>query len=322
MKPIRYHVRHDTHYHYDQPVGESHQLLRLSPRDLAWQTCVSHRIDIDPGPVRVQTRLDGFGNAVQALHFHADHDHLSVRAEAWIELRPRPHVALADSPPWTAVRDGLRYKSGLAVSEAALNASAFLFESSFVRVKRDFADYARADFTDGTPLLVGVDGLMRRIFSEFTFDPDATDVSTPVTTVFAERRGVCQDFAHFMLSCLRSLGLAARYMSGYILTRPPQGGKRLIGADATHAWIAVYCPRNGWVEFDPTNAIRPDLEHITIGWGRDFADISPMRGVIIGGGGHKPAIAVTVVPEDEFTELYTDAELPMLDLEPRRARSG
>ncbi len=314
MSTIRYHIRHDTHYHYDQPVGESHQLLRLELRELPWQQCIATHVEISPEPQRNRDFIDAFGNAVRAVHFEVEHDALLVRSEAWVELTPRPAQALEESPPWESVRDGLLYQAGQMVTAESLEASRFRFESGHVRIKRDFADYALKDFTPGTPLLVGTDRLMRRIFSEFKFDPQATDTTTPVTQVFEKKRGVCQDFAHFMISCLRSIGLAARYMSGYILTRPPAGKKRLIGADATHAWVAVYCPGAGWVEFDPTNAIQPNLEHITIGWGRDFSDISPMRGVIIGGGAHEPVIAVTVVPEEEFTELYTDAELPALDL--------
>ncbi len=309
---VRYHIRHDTRYRYDQPVGESRQLLRLTPRELPWQHTCAHRLDIAPEPARRQAFVDGLGNLVETLHFERDHDALFIRAESWVELRQRDLPALADSPPWETVREMLEYRAGRGFDEARLEACGYLFESRHVRVKREFADYAAADFAAGAPLLVGVNRLMRRIFDEFTFDPEATDVSTPVTEVFEHRRGVCQDFAHFMLSCLRSLGLPARYVSGYLLTRPPPGKARLVGADATHAWVAVYCPGHGWVDFDPTNALMPDLEHITIGWGHDFADVSPLRGVILGGGEHEPEIAVTVVPEDEFHTLYGSAELPGL----------
>jgi transglutaminase-like putative cysteine protease len=316
MSPLRYHVRHDTLYRYDQPVGESRQLLRLTPRELPWQHCVAHRIEVVPEPGRVTDFRDSFGNAVRALHFESDHDTLAIRAESWVEITPRAPPSLAASVPWETVRDTLAYDANRRMTPEALEASAFLFESSDVRIKRDFADYAAKNFAPGAPLLRAVDGLMRRIHREFTFDPEATEVSTPVTQVFAQRRGVCQDFAHFMISCVRSMGLAARYVSGYLLTQPPPGKRRLVGADATHAWVAVYCPPLGWVDFDPTNAVLPAREHITIGWGRDFSDVSPLRGVILGGGGHEPEIAVTVVPEDEFTELYTDAELPALSLFP------
>lgn len=312
MSPVhaRYHIRHDTLYRYDQPVGESRQLLRLSPRQLPWQQVVDHQIEVRPLPTRIETFDDAFGNPVRALHLEADHDELFVRAESWVDVFARPAIELEDSPPWESVRDGLAYRAGHFLDADTLQACGFLFESSHIRIKREFSDWAEACFTPQRPLLSATHALMLRIFEEFEFDPEATDVSTPVTEVFEHRRGVCQDFAHFMLSCLRSLGLAARYMSGYLLTRPPPGKPRLIGADATHAWVSVFCPGHGWIEFDPTNGIRPALEHITLGWGRDFNDVSPMRGVILGGGGHEPEIAVTVVPEDDFGSVYGD-KLPL-----------
>jgi transglutaminase-like putative cysteine protease len=319
MNPVRYHVRHDTIYHYDQPVGESHQLLRVTPRDLPWQKCVAHHIEVTPEPTRSQDFVDNFGNVVRTLHFEDDHDELIIRADSWVEIEPRPTPVLAASPRWEVVREQLAYHPDRHLAPANLDATAFLFESSDIRLKRDFAKYAARDFVRRTPLLVAVDGLMRRIHEDFTFDPKATDVSTPVTEVFAKRRGVCQDFAHLMISCLRSTGVAARYVSGYLLTRPPPGRPRLIGADATHAWVSVFCAELGWVDFDPTNAVLPDCEHITIGWGRDFTDVSPLRGVILGGGEHEPGIAVTVVPEDEFTELYSDTDRPVPNLLPDRA---
>lgn len=313
---IRYHIRHDTRYDYDYPVGESHQILRLTPRGLPWQHILQHQLDIDPVPTQQHRFTDTFGNIVDALHFEADHQNLFVRSDCWVELQAIPPLDLATSPPWERVRDQLRYTAGRTLSRELLDANAFLFESTYARVKREFAEYASGCFAPGIPLLQATDALMEKIFTEFIFDPTATDVTTPVAEVFANRRGVCQDFAHFMISCLRSLGLAARYMSGYLLTRPPAGKKRLIGADATHAWVSVYCPGSGWVDFDPTNNIQPRLEHITIGWGRDFSDVSPMRGVILGGGGHEPAIEVTVVPESEYAELYGEALQTALDFRP------
>lgn len=313
MSAIRYHIRHDTVYKYDQPVGESRQLLRLTPRALPRQRVLSHRIEISPMPERDDRFLDAFGNEVRAIHIEDDHAALSVRAESWVELAPLPELELELSRPWEALQQRLVYRAGRLLDADELAASAFLFESNHVRVKREFADYASDCFAPGTPVLLGVRELMEKIFDEFTFDPQATDVSTPVTKVFETRRGVCQDYAHFMLSCLRSMGLPARYVSGYLLTRPPPGKPRLIGADATHAWVSVYCPELGWVDFDPTNDLLPDLEHITLGWGRDFGDISPMRGVLLGGGIHEPEIAVTVVPEEDFASVYGDD----LKLEPR-----
>lgn len=318
MNPVRYHVRHDTLYRYEYPVRESHQLLRLEPRELPWQHRASHRLEVSPQPVREQVFEDSFGNRVHAMHFETDHDVLSVRSEAWVEVHPRPPADTRSGMAWEEAREALRYRAGVRMAPATLGATPFLFESADVRIKRAFAEYAAPSFTPGRPLTAACDELMRRIHAEFVFDPGATEVSTPVMEVFEKRRGVCQDFAHMMIACLRSLGLATRYVSGYLLTRPPPGRKRLVGADATHAWVSVFAPGHGWFDLDPTNAVWPSLEHITIGWGRDFSDISPMRGVLLGGGAHEPEISVTVVPEDEFVELYTDAGAPGLDLLPRR----
>ncbi|MDR2032909.1 MAG: transglutaminase family protein [Azoarcus sp.] len=303
----RYLIRHDTRYRYDQPVGESRQLMRLRPRELPRQHCLSHVLEITPWPQRGEEYIDGFGNTVCSLHFEHEHDLLSVRAESLVEIAPFIPPVPSASPPWEQVRDELAYRAGRRLDAAHLEAAGFLFESRHVRIKREFAEYAHADFPAATPLLAGVDRLMRRIHHEFTYDPEATDISTPVTEVLVLRRGVCQDFAHLMLSCLRSLGLAARYVSGYLLTHPPAGRERLVGADATHAWVSVFCPGADWVDFDPTNARLPTNEHVTLGWGRDFADISPLRGVILGGGDHEPEIAVTMVPETERAVLYPAA---------------
>ena len=165
-----------------------------------------------------------------------------------------------------------------------------------MHLKNTFVEFSESCFPPGVPLLLGVQALMQKIFSEFTFDAEATQVATPLVEVLERRRGVCQDFAHLMLACLRSRGLAARYISGYLLTQPPPGQPRLIGADASHAWVSVFCPVAGWVDFDPTNNVQPALEHITLAWGRDFSDVSPLRGVILGGGSHDPEVRVTVMP--------------------------
>lgn len=310
--PLRYHVLHDTAYYYDQPVGESRQLVRLTPRPLAWQTCLAHRLEIQPEPSRMDEFVDGFGNPVRSLHLEADHDQLLIRAESWLELQARQLQDPADSPEWESVRELLAYRAERRFAPETLGATVFKFESTHVRVKREFAQYTLEVFGPGRPLLDGVMALMERIHEEFTFDPEATDVSTPVTEVFATKRGVCQDFSHFMVSCLRSIGLSARYVSGYLLTRPPPGKPRLVGADATHAWVSVFCPEQGWVDFDPTNNLQPNLEHLTVGWGRDFADVSPLRGVILGGGDHEPEISVTVVPEQEFDLVYGGEAVPDL----------
>jgi len=306
MNLATYHIRHETSYQYSVSVRLSHQLLRLTPRFLPWQTCLSHAINIAPSPTKVNMFIDSFGNALQSFSLDQDHSSLEVQAESWVEIAHRPLPQA--TPLWQQAVAALSYRAGQRLSPERLEASRFLFESSHVRIKREFARYAAQCFAPDASLFDGIATLMTRIFSEFTFDPLATTVSTPVTEVFARKRGVCQDYAHFMLSCLRSLGLAARYVSGYLLTQPAPGQARLIGADASHAWVSVYCPGNDdepgyWIDADPTNGIFPDVSHITLGWGRDFLDISPLRGVLIGGGQQTMEVAVTVMPAEEMPGL-------------------
>lgn len=293
---IRYHVIHETSYSYDSPVSLSQQQLHLTPRDCPWQSSITHQILVEPEPAFARLRLDHFANPVRLFAIEAPHSRLVVRADSIIEVRPHlPASGLAESPPWEEVRKALAY----GVAPVLLEAHRFQFESPYVRVKHEFSDFARSCFTPNRPLFEAVKALMNHIYDEFEFDPKATTVSTPVLKLLEERKGVCQDFAHLMLACLRSLGLAARYVSGYLLTTPPPGKPRLVGADASHAWVSVYCPGTdggSWVDFDPTNNLLPDTQHITLAWGRDFGDVSPLRGVILGGDSHELEVAVTVLP--------------------------
>ncbi|SDH16724.1 transglutaminase family protein [Propionivibrio dicarboxylicus] len=299
MDIARYHVIHETRYDYESPVSLSRQLLHLTPRACPWQRSIAHEIVIAPTPGVDRVRVDSFGNPVRQFAIEAPHGSLLVRAESRIEVRSRRLDATAfAAPEWESVRDRLAY----GVLPVELEASIYLFESPYTRVKREFAAYAAPSFTPGRPLLDAVRDLMQRVFRDFRYDAGATTVATPVLTVLEQRRGVCQDFAHLMISCLRSLGLSARYVSGYLLTRPPPGKPRLVGADASHAWLSVFCPDVSggiWVDFDPTNNVLPDREHITVAWGRDFGDVSPLRGVILGGDAHQPEVAVTVLPYEE-----------------------
>ena len=295
MSRAQYRILHDTLYRYSAPVSLSQQLVHLWPRALPWQRCASRELAISPEPTRRVDGLDAFGNPLTRLAFERPHDELQVRARLQVEVLPRPVFALADSPAWEEVCLGLAY-SGRPLDAAQLEAARFRFESPYVHLKQAFAAYADDCFRPGRPLLRAVQALMEKVFDEFTYDAGATQVATPLSQVLEERRGVCQDFAHLMLACLRSKGLAARYVSGYLLTTPPPGQPRLIGADASHAWISVWCPTQGWIDFDPTNNMRPALEHITLAWGRDFGDVSPLRGVILGGGIHDPEVSVTVMP--------------------------
>ncbi|EXI74929.1 MAG TPA: transglutaminase family protein [Candidatus Accumulibacter phosphatis] len=323
--PARYHILHETSYRYESPVSLSRQLLHLTPRDCNWQRCLEHRISVSPQPTAERERHDCFGNVVRELALEFPHDSLSVHAESTVEVvphlpreaaaalarstaaavvasgAPRTPGYLSASPAWERVRDLLAYGA----QPVLLDAACYQFESPYVRVKHEFVTYAGSCFTPRRPVLEAVQALMSRIYHEFEFDPEATTVATPVLEVLAQKRGVCQDFAHLMLSCLRSQGLAARYVSGYLLTHPPPGQPRMVGADASHAWVSVFCPElegGRWVDFDPTNNLLPDTQHITLAWGRDFADVSPLRGVILGGDAHELAVAVTVTPLSEACE--------------------
>ncbi|MEJ7138030.1 transglutaminase family protein [Amphibiibacter pelophylacis] len=297
-RAARYSVLHDTSYTYDGAVSLSQQVLHLTPRASPWQQTEALALDILPVPTWREDAQDAFGNPLTRLGFYAPHESLTIRSAMTVRLASRPLAqAYAGDMPWQTLRDRMAY-SGHAPQEGDLQASRFLFESPHIRIKQELAAYAAPSFPPGQGVLLGAYDLMMRMFTGFIFDPQATTVSTPVMETLAARRGVCQDFAHLMIACLRSIGLPARYVSGYLLTHPPEGQPRLIGADASHAWVAVYLPGapGGWVDLDPTNGLLPDLEHITLGWGRDFSDVSPQRGVILGGGRHEPLVAVTVTP--------------------------
>jgi len=292
-----YQIFHDTHYHYDSPVSLAQQLAHLWPRACTWQRCTAQALLISPEPTTRRDELDVFGNPLTRLAFERPHDELLVNAQLTVEVLGRPVLDFNQSPAWEETRNALTYSSQ-PLSPQLLEACRYRFESPYVHLKRNFVDFSESCFPPGRPLLLGVQALMEKIFSEFTFDAEATQVATPLVEVLERRRGVCQDFAHLMLACVRSRGLAARYISGYLLTQPPPGQPRMIGADASHAWVSVFCPVLGWVDFDPTNNVQPALEHITLAWGRDFSDVSPLRGVILGGGNHDPEVRVTVMPLD------------------------
>ena len=290
-----YQIFHDTCYHYDSPVSLAQQLAHLWPRECSWQRCTQRQLLISPQPSARRDELDVFGNPLTRLAFERPHDELQVNARLTVEVLARPLLDFNQSPAWELTRNALTYSSQPLPAEL-LEACRYRFQSPYVHLKRSFVEFSQSCFPPGQPLMLGVQALMQKIFSEFTFDAEATQVATPLVEVLERRRGVCQDFAHLMLACLRSRGLAARYISGYLLTRPPPGQPRLIGADASHAWVSVFCPVLGWVDFDPTNNVQPALEHITLAWGRDFSDVSPLRGVILGGGSHDPEVRVTVMP--------------------------
>lgn len=285
---MRLSVVHETHYVYSSPVVLSQQLLHLAPRALPWQACHAHRLSIEPTPGELGERDDFFGNPTSLLLIAAPHEELLVRAASTLSVAPREQAALArPRSPWEAARD-----------QAPAEAPTFLYESPHVETWRELTDYAARSFPAGRAALEGAMDLSSRIHLDFQFDKASTTVSTPLREVMKRRRGVCQDFAHLMIGALRGLGLAARYVSGYLLTDPPPGRPRLVGADASHAWVSVYCGKGaGWVDLDPTNDRVVDDEHVTLAWGRDFGDVTPMRGVILGGGDQELKVRVTVAPD-------------------------
>lgn len=295
MRSARYHLIHETRVRYSSPVSLSQHLLHLTPRATPTQRVEDFRLTVSPEPQSLQTHEDWFGNATTWLALREPHRELCLIAAGTVEVLEAGARAAQPGPAWEEVAALLAAFPSPAPREALECA----LPSEQVPVLDELRLWALASFTPRRPLIEACRALMARIHREFAFDPGASTVATPVADTFRRRRGVCQDFALLMLSALRSLGLAARYLSGYILTHPAPGQPRLIGADASHAWVEVWCPGLGWAGFDPTNALEPGLEHIVLGWGRDFADVSPTRGVILGGAAHELAVRVTVMPAGE-----------------------
>jgi transglutaminase-like putative cysteine protease len=287
-----YRVRHRTTYSYEDPVSVSHHLVRLTPRNLPGQFCRDTRLIIVPAPPATTSHTDYFGNTQTFFTLQEPHDSLIVEADSELEVHTIQRPNFAGSPPWETVVESLAGDN----SEEGLDAYQFVFGSQRVTASRELADYARDAFLAGRPLLEAVLELMRKIHRDFKFDTKATEVTTPVQAFFQKRRGVCQDFAHLQIACIRSLGLPARYISGYLRTLPPIGRPRLVGADASHAWCSAWCPGAGWVDFDPTNNCVPEDGHITVAWGRDYSDVSPIHGVLLGGAKHTLKVGVDVMP--------------------------
>ena len=285
-------VTHETRYRYTPPVRTAQHMAHLAPRDGPAQRVLSHRLAVSPSPAAsVQTR-DAFGNTRTFFSLHTAHDELVVSAQSIVETQPV--VPLASTIVWEAVRERLHYRRGATYDAAA----EFAFASPQVPRHPDFAAYAGPSFPPGRPLLEAARDLMQRIHADFEYHTEATDVTTPALEALGLRQGVCQDFAHVMLGCLRSVGLPARYVSGYLLTVPPPGQTRLVGSDASHAWVSVHVPgaAGGWVDFDPTNCRTPGEDYVTVAIGRDYSDVSPLRGVIHGGARHELQVGVTVTP--------------------------
>ncbi|MGR8933574.1 MAG: transglutaminase family protein [Gammaproteobacteria bacterium] len=289
---MNYRICHTTVYEYSGQVGLCQNLARLQPRQFMRQQCEFSRLDISPYPVDYCEREDFFGNRVAYFAIQQPHAKLTVAATSLVSVAPLQSVAkLSLSETWEQVRDRLQAGD---LNDEILEARQYILDSPMVMTSPELAEYGRRSFVPDCPLITAVQELMRRIYDDFTYDPEFTTIATPLSDVLLHRRGVCQDFAHLAIGCLRSYGLAARYVSGYIETVPPEGVERLIGADASHAWFSVFVPGFGWLDFDPTNNQLPEEQHITLAWGRDYADVTPLKGIAYGGGSHKLSVSVDV----------------------------
>lgn len=289
---MRYRVRHETEYAYDQPVDLGRHMLHLLPRPLPWQNVVSATLSADPLPTTREQGVDHFGNLVTWMAIDRPHAAFRLALEAVVEVEfPTPPAAEA-TPPWEQVA-----AAALAGGPDGWQAAEFAFGSPLAPADEGAGAYAARSFPPGRPVLAGLLELTARIRREFTFKPGVTTISTPVSRVLAQRAGVCQDFTHLMIAGLRSLGLPARYVSGYLRTRPPPGQAPRQGADQSHAWVGCWLgPQLGWVDLDPTNDLVVRDEHVVLAWGRDYGDISPVRGIILGGGSHAVTVGVDLAP--------------------------
>jgi transglutaminase-like putative cysteine protease len=287
---MNYHITHRTLYEYAAPVSVSYHVARLEPLITAAQAREIFSLQIFPEPALRKARTDYFGNQLCFFAVQEIHSRLEIISSSRVTVRAEKPAQNESAAAWESVAEMFRDP----VSPEVVEPYEFVFDSPQIRASLELFDYARESFGKETPLIAGARDLTRRIFTDFKFDPRATTVATPLEEVWEKRRGVCQDFAHLGIACLRSLGLPARYVSGYLRTRPPEGRPRLAGADASHAWFSVFSPGNGWIDFDPTNNIQPASEHITLAYGRDFGDVSPVAGILTGGGRHDVKVFVDV----------------------------
>jgi transglutaminase-like putative cysteine protease len=291
---VSYRIRHRTSYAYANDVVHAHQMLHLVPRPAPYQECREHSIAIEPQVSRTRSEVDAFGNLVTRVEFDRPHRCLDVLSDMEVEVYARPALPARDTLPWEEAAALLDYR-GVGPAREQLDACRYRHESPHVRIKRLFTDYAEDCFPPGEPILAAAIALMNRLHADLEYAPGETTIATPLVEVLERRRGVCQDFAHLMIACLRSRGLAARYVSGYVRQLPhPTDPTAPLGAGASHAWIAVQAPPFGWVELDPTNDKFVGTDHVAVAFGRDFGDVSPLRGVILGGGKHSLEVSVRI----------------------------
>lgn len=286
---MKYQITHKTIYNYIAPVVQSHHILHLSPRTVPHQNIISHTLIIDPAPASRIDFIDYNQNPTANVTIEQDHSTLQFHAQSQIEIISTP-PKITTSPAWEAI-------ANTAAALGDLEILPYTCWSRLTPPSKEILDYCYQSFAPGRPIHEAALDLTARIFKEFTFDNAATDISTPISEVLKMKRGVCQDFAHLQIACMRALRLPTRYVSGYLLTRPPEGMPKLAGTDASHAWISLWCGESlGWVDFDPTNNMIPYNEHITFAYGMDYDDVSPISGVLIGGGNQQVTVAVDVIP--------------------------
>jgi len=308
---VKYRITHTTFYHYSQSVGLCQNEARLQPRNFWRQHCDNSRFDIKPTPMDFHERIDCFGNRVTYFAIQQPHTSLIVSAISDVTIFPRQNnLDLFNQMTWEQGRSLLQEApmQGQAQSQQGqiqqqyqdqspeiLDARQYVLDSPMVTITPELADYALSSFLPNRALVDVVHDLMQRIYKDFTYDPTFTTIATPLSEVLSFRRGVCQDFAHLAIACLRAYGIAARYISGYVETLPEPGKQRLVGTDASHAWFSVYIPDTGWLDFDPTNNTVPLDQHITLAWGRDYSDVTPLKGIAFGGGQHTLSVSVDVL---------------------------
>jgi transglutaminase-like putative cysteine protease len=288
---LEYQITHITEYEYFQPIAICHNIAKLLVRNTSDQRSIKTNINISPQPDRISEYIDFFGNKVLYFAIQQEHKKLTVSIQSIIEKNiSNPIQAnLYSDLAWNQIPSQL-----LDLTPEHIEALQFIAETDFTKTSTEIHDYALKSFSNDKSFFEASKDLMQRIYNDFEFKPGATNVSTPLIEVMKERKGVCQDFAHLAIACVRSVGLPARYVSGYIETEAPAGKEKLFGVDASHAWFSIYIPNTGWIDFDPTNNIIPGQQHITIGWGRDYSDITPLKGIILSSGKHKLSVSVDV----------------------------
>lgn len=302
MKYHCYKISHSTRYQYSAIVSEGVHLIKLKPRTFPNQNCLEYSLNILPADAQFFDFTDYFGNSSAHLTVSRPHQELIVTAQCRVAVGLPFWPAPDETPSWEVVRNQIKSDRGALTLEAV----EYVFDSPLIQSNKAVAKFAEASFTPGRPIFEAGLNLTQRIFNDFQFDPAATEVATPVATVLSQRKGVCQDFAHLAIACFRSLGLPAKYVSGYLETDPPPGIPKLIGVDASHAWLAFYCPGIGWIELDPTNGCIPAMRHIKIGFGRDYGDIAPLTGIIKGPDDHTLQISVDVMADGELQEYASN----------------